>query len=72
MAAAEGETVPGLLDRLETLCSTLADDTVPAKRFLTQGLVTPACGTGLLSPALADTIFTLTADLSADIREKFA
>ncbi|MFH1981671.1 MAG: hypothetical protein ABIL58_07500 [Pseudomonadota bacterium] len=68
MAAADDETVQGLLDRLITLCETLSDETVPAKQFLQQGLVTPACGTGLLSPDLADTIFTLTAGVSEAVR----
>lgn len=72
MAMAADETADSLFDRLIRLCDDLADDTVTADRFLRHCLVTPACGTGLLSPELADTIFTLTGGVCAAIRKQFA
>lgn len=70
MAVAAEATVDGLYRRLENLCGTLAGGRVPADRFLRDSLVTPACGTGLLSPDLADTIFALTTGVSEAIRRR--
>ena len=72
MAAAAEETPGSLFQRLEGLCGDLSDHTVTKDRFLEQSLITPACGTGLLAPALADTIFSLTAGVSDRVREHLA
>jgi len=37
-----------------------------------QSLITPSCGTGLLDPDLAETIYSLTAELSRSIRSQLA
>jgi len=43
---------------------------IPKEQVLAQSLITPACGTGSLSPELAKKVLALTRDLSARVRNR--
>jgi hypothetical protein len=62
------EDAGSLLKRLEALWAALACCGVDGKKLLAQSMVTPACGTGLLSCELAETIYRLTVELSTRIQ----
>jgi hypothetical protein len=63
------ETPDSLLARLYDLWNRLGDLGVDRQRLRQQSLITPACGTGLLSEELARKIYALTAEVSAAVRE---
>jgi hypothetical protein len=56
------------LKRLKALWSDLSRCGVDAERLHTQSIITPACGTGLLSPELAERVYQLTSEVSAGVR----
>jgi hypothetical protein len=60
-----GEDAGSLMGRLRSLWRELIQCGVDGKKLLTQSMITPACGMGLLSPELADKIYELTAEVSA-------
>ncbi|MBC7106605.1 MAG: hypothetical protein H5T97_11760, partial [Firmicutes bacterium] len=62
--AARGESVATLQARLGEQWSELAARGVPAEALRRQALITPACGTGLLEPALAEEIYRLAAGVA--------
>ncbi len=64
-----GETGNSLLARLYDLWDQLVDSGVDQQRLWQQAMVTPACGTGLLSEELAEQIYALTAEVSAAVGE---
>ena len=66
-AEAFEETTESLIDRLNGLWTELESRGIDRKRLLSQSLITPACGTGLLSPDLAVRIYQLTAEISGEI-----
>ena len=55
----ETETAPGLLARLEEYFVSLESKGVASKRMRSQLLFTPSCGTGTLSAAQAERVYTL-------------
>jgi hypothetical protein len=57
------------LNRLYDLWDRLADLGVDRQQLRQQSMITTACGTGLLSEELAQKIYTLTAEVSAAVRE---
>jgi hypothetical protein len=59
------EDAGSLMGRLLSLWQELIQCGVDGKRLLTQSMITPACGMGLLSPELADKLYKLTAEVSA-------
>jgi hypothetical protein len=63
------ETRDSLLDSLYDLWGRLVDLGVDRYRLRQQSLITPACGTGLLSEELAMKIYALTAEVSAAVGE---
>lgn len=64
----EAQTVGG---RVLDLAGTLAGETgLSREAILGQSLISPACGTGTLSPAAATRCFELTAEVSAWLRER--
>jgi hypothetical protein len=69
---AENETAESLVARLEQALDMLVEKGVPREALLRSGLVTPSCGTGSLSKALAERVFDLTAQVSATMRERYA
>lgn len=62
------EDVGSLLARWKGLVSGLVQRGVPEDLLLTQSMITPACGTGLLHPELAARIYRLTRLLSERVR----
>lgn len=61
------ESAGSLLARLEKLFLRLIRCGVDGKRLVSQSMITPACGMGLLSPELAERIYRLTGEVSAII-----
>lgn len=66
--AALGESVATLLARLRDQWTELAARGIPWTVLRRQALITPACGTGLLEPALAEDIYRLTAGVARAVR----
>lgn len=62
------EDADSFLKRLESLWSELSRYGVDAERLHTRSIFTPACGTGLLSPELAERVYQLTAEVSTRTR----
>jgi len=65
--AAFAETGESLLFRLDKLWERLVELGVDRELLQRQSLITPACGTGLLSEKLAETIYGLTAEVSVAV-----
>ena len=65
--AASGETGESLFARLHKLWDRLVALGVDRELLQRQSLITPACGTGLFSEELAETIYRLTAEVSAAV-----
>lgn len=63
------ETRESLLERLENIWAELRARGIPGGRLAAQTMITPACGTGLLDPALAGRIYRLTREISLALRE---
>jgi len=68
---AEQETAASLADRLETAIERLAGEGVDRDALRRVGLVSPSCGLGALTPALADHILDLTVAVSQEVRRRF-
>jgi len=66
--AALGESVATLLARLRGQWSELSTRGTPWTVLRRQALITPACGTGLLEPAVAEEIYRLTAGVARAVR----
>lgn len=62
------EDAASLLTRLEKLWMELEQRGIKRELLLKQSLITPACGTGLLDPELADRIYRLTGEVSEKVR----
>ncbi|HBX24074.1 MAG TPA: hypothetical protein DEF34_10665 [Desulfotomaculum sp.] len=62
------EDADSLLRRLEELWAELSKRGVDREMMLRQSLITPACGTGLLEPALAERIYRLTREVSEKLK----
>ena len=66
------ESLPNLRDRLEEAMASFTRDGVKFKQIIAQGLITPSCGLNVLSQEAADRALELTAELSADLRSRYA
>jgi methionine synthase II (cobalamin-independent) len=64
------ETAAGLLERLELGIGRLEAAGIPRATILRQGIVTPACGLGSLSPDRAEAILKLTLEVSAQLQAR--
>ncbi len=69
--AALNETTETLVERLHEAMGLLVRKGIPFEKLLAASLITPSCGTGTLSPALAERIFALTAEVSAEMRRRY-
>lgn len=69
--AVESETAEHLVTRLQQAIDALAQKGVPREALLRQGLVTPSCGVGPLSEALAERVLELTVQVSQIMRERY-
>jgi hypothetical protein len=69
-AQALSETGPRLLDRLDGALDLLVSKGVSLQKLLASGLVTPSCGTGSLTPEVAERVLALTAEVSALMRQR--
>jgi hypothetical protein len=67
----DNATVEGLLRRWEAQAADLEAIGVSRARIVDQVLITPACGTGALSPARAERILSLTAGVSAALQGRY-
>ncbi len=63
------EDEKSLLSRWYELFSGLVERGIPAELLYRQSMITPACGTGLLAPELAEHIYRLTRQVSERVRE---
>lgn len=70
-SAAEGETVDSLVQRLHDAMQPLVDKGVPQEALLSQGMVTPSCGLGSVSPELAMRVMDLCKGVSAEMRHRY-
>ena len=69
--AAMGETAERLVERLEQAISALVEKGVPREALVRSGLVTPSCGCGSLTEAVAERAFELTVQVAAAMRERY-
>ena len=69
--AAEGETAEHLVERLHQAIDALAEKGVPREALLRSGLVSPSCGVGSLSNALAERVLELASQVSAIMRQRY-
>jgi len=65
-----GETGESLLERLQNLWGQLGSRGIAEADLASQTLITPACGTGLLEPEVAEKIYSLTREVSGLLRGK--
>lgn len=65
------ETAESLLGHLERAWSHLEKKGIRREEIVAASLITPSCGTGTLSPEVAEQVFQLTARLSELAREKY-
>lgn len=65
-----GESVESLLNRLKVLWKELFPQSLDRETLLRKSMITPACGTGLLTIDQAKHIYRLTAQLSMVLREQ--
>jgi hypothetical protein len=68
--AAETESVNSLSDRLCEVIERLATRGVDRAALYRVGLVSPSCGLGAVTPALAESICALTVDVAREMRER--
>lgn len=69
--AALNETTENLVQRLHDGMGLLVRKGIPLEKILAASIITPACGTGTLSPDLAERIFARTAQVSAEMRRRY-
>ena len=67
----EQETSDSLASRWKAQSESLVGLGIDKDRLFSQSLITPSCGTGSLSEALAKRVLALTRDVSAKIRSRF-
>jgi hypothetical protein len=67
----DNASIEALLERWERQARALEGLGVSRERIVDQVLITPACGTGALSPAQAEKIFALTAGVSEALRARY-
>lgn len=67
----EKETSDSLVSLWEKQAALLSGSNWDTKKLLRQTIITPSCGTGSLSPALAKKVLKLTREVSAELREKY-
>jgi methionine synthase II (cobalamin-independent) len=66
------ESLSSLRDRLEEAMAPFTRDGVKFRQLIAQGLITPSCTLGSLSPEVASLALELTANLSHDLRSRYA
>lgn len=66
-AAALSETASGLASRIESILARLSELGVDSDLLAGSGLVSPSCGLGALAPRVAESIYDLTAKVSAEM-----
>ncbi len=66
------ETVPHLLERFGSLLETAEHKGLDREKLLRQALITPSCGVGSGTVPVAERVFSFTAALAREVREKYA
>lgn len=67
-----GESLATLRDRLEDAIALFTRDGLRFRQIIAQGLITPSCGLGGLSPESSTRALELTSQLSRDLRRRYA
>lgn len=67
----EKETCGSLVSRWEKQAALLSGGNWDSKTILQQTIITPSCGTGSLSPQLAQKVLRLAKEVSAELRAKY-
>lgn len=67
----EAESSASLVTKWEEQVAQLSTERWPIAAILHQSLITPSCGTGSLSPDLAEKVLQMTSEVSAILREKY-
>ncbi|SDP59127.1 uroporphyrinogen decarboxylase/cobalamine-independent methonine synthase family protein [Desulforhopalus singaporensis] len=67
----ERENSLSLFTRLRQQLATLSTFTIPERRLISQILIAPSCGTGSLSPELAEKVLTMTGEVSQMARSYY-
>ncbi|MCX7680439.1 MAG: methionine synthase, partial [Anaerolineae bacterium] len=65
------ETAESLVERLHAAMGLLVRKGIPLEQIVAASLIAPACGTGTLSPDLAERVFPLTAEVSAEMHRRY-
>lgn len=65
------ETSESLVAKWEEQAAQLSSEKWSIPAILEQSLITPSCGTGSLSPDLAEKVLALTSEVSATLRDKY-
>jgi hypothetical protein len=65
------ETGASLVAKWEAQAAQLSSERWSLPALLEQSLITPSCGTGSLSPELAEKVLALTSEVSATLRRKY-
>lgn len=65
------ETTESLVERLHAAMGLLVRKGIPFEKIVAASIITPSCGTGNLTPPLAERIFALTAEVSAEMRRRY-
>jgi hypothetical protein len=65
------ETPESLLGHLERAWDQLGRKGIPREQIIAASLVAPSCGTGTLSPEMAERVFQMTAQVSKLAQEKY-
>jgi methionine synthase II (cobalamin-independent) len=66
------QTVDSLEKQLEKVMDNLASKGIDKKFIIEQAIITPSCGTGSLSAADAEKVFSLLCELTKRMKEKYA
>ncbi|MCB2183150.1 MAG: hypothetical protein KQH63_14050 [Desulfobulbaceae bacterium] len=67
----ERETSESLVSRWEDQAGQLVNEEWDLPDILKQSLITPSCGTGSLTPQLAENVLQMTQEVSATLRKKY-
>ena len=66
------ETTESLVEKWEEQATQLTTDRWTMAAILERSLITPSCGTGSLSPELADKVLVLTSEVSTILQQKYS
>ena len=68
----EKESTASLVRQFEAKVKQIETLGIDLQRLINQSLITPACGTGMLSIDLAQKVLRVTREISEEIRKRYA